>query len=62
MSTKEVYDKTSNILRAIENCGCTHCIALLKSGLRDQTPEPVRNVNNPGEGKAYERTVELKPI
>lgn len=38
-STAEVYDKTSNILRAIENCGCTHCIALLKSGLGNQ-PNP----------------------
>jgi hypothetical protein len=34
MSSKEVYDKTSNILAAIDKCGCTHCIALLKMGLK----------------------------
>jgi hypothetical protein len=33
MSSKEVYDKTSNILAAIDKCGCNHCIALLKIGL-----------------------------
>jgi hypothetical protein len=51
MSSKEVYDKTSNILAAIDKCGCTHCVALLKSGLRPiatsdteiTIPEPPKN-------------------
>ena len=33
MSTKEVYDKASNILRAIEQCSCDHCLEILKIGL-----------------------------
>lgn len=41
-STAEVYDKTSNILRAIEQCGCIHCLSILKKGLvssRDPTDD-----------------------
>ena len=37
-TTKEVYDKTSNILRAIEQCGCTHCLSILKMGLTPSQP------------------------
>jgi hypothetical protein len=33
-STKEICDKTSNILAAIEKCSCPHCLELLKSGLK----------------------------
>ena len=35
----QVYQKTSNILRAIEQCGCSHCLSILKSGLGNQ-PKP----------------------
>jgi hypothetical protein len=32
-SSKEVYDKTSNILAAIDKCSCPHCLELLKSAV-----------------------------
>ena len=46
-SSTEVYQKTSNILAAIEQCGCAHCLSILKSGLREPTPEPDADINNP---------------
>jgi hypothetical protein len=43
-SIEEVYQKTSNLLTQIQNHadqGCSHCLELLKSGLREPTsPEP----------------------
>jgi hypothetical protein len=42
-STGQVYHKTSNILAVIishANTGCVHCLDLIKSGLREPTPNP----------------------
>ena len=39
-NTAEIYNKTSKILSAIENCSCEHCLKILKSGLGRPTPEP----------------------
>ena len=55
-SNKDI-EKASNIIAALEQCGCTHCLLILKSGLGNPTvpnhaaiddpttitPEPTRN-------------------
>jgi hypothetical protein len=55
--TKEVYNKMGNILRAIEQCSCQHCLSILKNGLGNPTPNPDDNadINNPKDqsGVAY---------
>ena len=48
MSSKEIYDKTSNILRAIEQCGCQHCLSILKNGLGNHPNSNTNaDINNP---------------
>ena len=39
-NSNKVVEKASGIIAAIENCGCTHCLSILKSGLGQRTPEP----------------------
>ena len=48
MSSKQVYDKASGILAVIishANTGCIHCLDLIKSGLREPTPNPTVDDN-----------------
>ena len=46
MTTTEVYDKTSGILAAIQQCGCDHCLNLIKKGIGNQ-PIPTDDTTNP---------------
>ena len=46
-SQAQVYEKTSNILRAIEQCGCEHCLKILRSGFGNQPNTNTDDTTNP---------------